>query len=410
MFCGYCGESLIEGAKFCSRCGKEPVQGTGFTAPPLIASSSPPASQEDFAKKDLPTNKKGARWAWWLIGTFAALVLVAVLFAVFGRGSRPPRLSVDQARRTAAELAGGPVQNVDFLFCPEDDGEYLAFTDSGGSVWLFRRTRDEFEKIWRSGSLDAAADHTELTMLPGEKLPAVRFVTQSGGTSAESTTLHVFLVRTGQEYWENYSTYYGIGVPKVSRSESGGVEQHVRAWFLYWAEQKGLREGPQSVGPDSLAAMEEAWIQDNRGASGPLKIRYFSALTDTASVGAETQDEAYVWRSYFKSGVVGFRKDTQQYFMVYAPESQYEWIGGLRWISPWLYMQPGGGEAWTLRFNIETSVLERGDFNPDRPPAVPGNMPAPVSTLQPICRNLSGRGLPRGDLHLESEKKERRVL
>ena len=68
--------------------------------------------------------------------------------------------------------------------------------------------------------------------------------------------------------------------------------------------------------------------------------------------------------SYFKSGVVGLDKLNNRYFMAYVPADRYEWIEELRTISPWVYMRPHGPAAsWTLRFNAQTSTLERGDFD-----------------------------------------------
>ena len=143
------------------------------------------------------------------------------------RGTRPPRLTVDQARRTAAELPGSPIQNIDFLFCAKDEGDYLSFTDSSGSVWLFRRKRDRFEKVPRSGSLDGVPDQTGLAILPSEKLPAVRFLTQSGGTGVGEP--HPLLCGAGRQVavlQDEHDTFvYGSAV--VSRRTADLVHECV---------------------------------------------------------------------------------------------------------------------------------------------------------------------------------------
>jgi tetratricopeptide (TPR) repeat protein len=280
---------------------------------------------------------------------------------------------------------------------PVEEANYLAFstlnprkTGLAESIWLYREYGGAYEKIWHKeidkGTKFGFAD------VPSE--PATGLAVnepQQCGSDACSKMLTLFVLEQRKEY---SILYHDEGAAFFEENDYNAQDPKITAWLRSWARKLGIY--PQRV-PDSQLSnpenIEEAWRNDNGyKANGIVKLRYYktlppsylSAVKTTSGIPkkafvGQVDDGRYAWSAYFKAGVVGYDKESHQYFMVYLPKDRSDWIRKLAMRGQWLYMSEDCDISkvfsennhqvqdqdciWTLKYNKQTHALEQGKFD-----------------------------------------------
>lgn len=114
MFCKYCGENNVDGAKFCKNCGKplmttSSADGTAAGYNPGMTPGYTPTSQQNHKKTGIIA----------IVAIVAAvLIAVAVIFSIFHAvKGRSPEKTVDQLVTSVFKLdADGIIIPVSFFF------------------------------------------------------------------------------------------------------------------------------------------------------------------------------------------------------------------------------------------------------------------------------------------------------
>lgn len=94
-----------------------------------------------------------------------------------------------------------------------------------------------------------------------------------------------------------------------------------------------------SASLDSPQKAEQKWVLENRNLynkiwESPLKIN-MTYYKDTLfnlfknSISSQTENSNYLFKSYFKSSVVGLNKKENKYFIIWVPEIEYDWIDSM---------------------------------------------------------------------------------
>jgi len=287
-------------------------------------------------------------------------------------------LTPAQAREKAQALLGGPPGRVEFYYCEDEKLNYLAFSSSrqplGSEVWLYKESdgSQDFRQQWHEVFDVFSVAPDRFFLLPGEKLPFLRLEGAYGGNAAGNTRLALYSVKADSITWVDYQEDWSVGGhEKVTVDETHVSDPDLRKYLESWAHTEGVDRPRIPSDPEELVNVEQAWIDANgHMTSGVVKISFYKnlrvggehvRLDDNHSVFASVPDGRYVWYTIFKGPVGGYDKITGQYFMVYVPESRYDWATGLKVVGPWLYIAPNN-ENWKLRFNKTTHQLEQGDF------------------------------------------------
>lgn len=175
----------------------------------------------------------------------------------------------------------------------------------------------------------------------------VYFVTRS--SVGEFGTIAFNLFSPAQSHLYSISAYGTEGNINQPDAISADVERN-KPVYDYLVKQ--IEESPKLTrltdAQTDLLAPENAvqkWLLDNEyirpamvEKSAPLKFSYYS--TDLASIWDDNEvtntieNSHYKFTSYFKGGVVGLKKTTNQYFILWVPAEQMEWPVALRFVDP----------------------------------------------------------------------------
>jgi len=303
------------------------------------------------------------------------------------------------AGAAAEELLGRAPEKAAMLQLAGPDTDYLAFSgcataECGNSygIWLYVRSGPAYQKVW-SNRLAGHLGALRFDILKGDTLPSLLFERLEGGSAAATTELSLYSVQLKRlfsiEIDEDWST---TPTPEMRERDAGAPNPRIRAVLKSWASELGLTK--KVVQPPDLSdprRMEQAWVTDNgHRKSGVIKLRFYDDLPpsyNAANFGYrprlltsdEITDGPFIWRAFFKAGVVGNDARTHRYFMVYLPADRYDWIRKLSVRGQWLYMSDDCFSprsytedryqirdedcTWSLRYNKGSHVLEIGSFD-----------------------------------------------
>lgn len=288
--------------------------------------------------------------------------------------------SVDEAYKTAKrELGGNIIHVIPFAF---NDKNYIVVRLSqskenlGYNVIILQSQGSEYVEIWRNpGGLPLSDGDLQSKLftvqdVDGDGKPDVTYFDQGSGTGGSGAELSVYSVAKNVEYSisVNNPTYY-TKVPGQQIQISDNLKKVENKTVYDWITNTLVQNQiivPKITDEDLLNDPNlagELWYKENVDlhGSGKTKIHWYDGVApNKAGITAEVRDGTMDYKAFFKDGVYATDTQNNKFYVVYIPESQYNWIERLELSDNKLIMytrQNDNQPGITYYFNKATQEL-----------------------------------------------------
>ena len=174
----------------------------------------------------------------------------------------------------------------------------------------------------------------------------------SGGTGFYMIEVGLYDAHDQVSYTaENSNLTYTDTAFNPDFSDNLSSKPNIRGWLV----AKGSEFVIAGINPTGLSHETNLWRQsqgeDFKG--GLVQTNEFPGpipVVDGPTVECEVEDAQFIWISFFKSGVFGYDRRRNVHFVVWMPDSQYNWVSELTSGEDYLWI---GGDGKNAQFAFD---------------------------------------------------------
>jgi hypothetical protein len=300
----------------------------------------------------------------------------------YKRISRQPPLSYDVAKEIAYVTIASQIEDAIPYRNIDSDKIYIAVLYTpreygfGSKVAVLEQVGQSYRMLWQSEEIIFRAD-LEVTDFDKDGYQEVIFRGADWGTGAHTFYLVVYSHRYHNSYtiseFVNSQNLAGPIIPEIKFHQEPPKDFKIP--LEEFAIRKGFLQAPPKIDWNDPKYAIPRWHRDN-GANprGKISVVFFhgtppppitnvrsaasmdlSKLPFGSGIIASLDDGKIIWSSYFKNPLVGYIKESNQWFIAYSPPNFYYWATSLAYDGKRLWF---GVHSLDVIFSFEYQTMQ----------------------------------------------------